>query len=209
MKDATLGGPRWSKGSGTSIKSTIDVYLAPRAERPGRRRFRSGRPAGNDVAVWRFSCRMPRTPRWQTASRACGRISRAAAISRRRCVAGRATRLRVLADMARIARVPTVATGDVLYHAPARRILQDVVTCTREGCTIDQAGFRRERTVDRCLKSPDEMARLFARHPEAVARTLEVVERCRGPGTAGGSGRVPASGIGAARCLVGHPRSAR
>src|SRR5208337_3166651 len=33
--------------------------------------------------------------------------------------------------------------------------------------------------VDRCLKSPGEMARRFARHPEAVARTLEIVERCR------------------------------
>ena len=54
-----------------------------------------------------------------------------------------------------------VATGDVLYHSPARRILQDVVTCIREGCTIDQAGFRRERTVDRCLKSSEEMARLL------------------------------------------------
>jgi error-prone DNA polymerase len=92
---------------------------------------------------------------------------------------GDAGRLRMMADMAQAARVPTVATGDVLYHTPARRILQDVVTCIREGCTIDQAGFRRERTVDRCLKSPNEMARLFARHPEAVARTLEIVERCR------------------------------
>ena len=92
---------------------------------------------------------------------------------------GDAGRLRLLADMAQAARVPTVATGDVLYHTPARRILQDVVTCIREGCTIDQAGFRREHTVDRCLKSPTEMARLFARHPEAVARTLEIVERCR------------------------------
>ena len=92
---------------------------------------------------------------------------------------GDAGRLRVLADMAQAACIPTVATGDVLYHSPARRILQDVVTCIREGCTIDQAGFRRERTVDRCLKSSEEMARLFARHPEAVARTLEIVGRCR------------------------------
>ena len=49
---------------------------------------------------------------------------------------GDAGRLRVLAEMASAARVPTVATGDVLYHTPARRILQDVVTCIREGCTI-------------------------------------------------------------------------
>ncbi len=91
---------------------------------------------------------------------------------------GDAVRLRQLADMGQAARVPTVATGDVLYHVPGRRILQDVVTCIREGCTIEQAGFRRERTIDRCLKSPAEMARLFARHPDAVARTLEIVARC-------------------------------
>jgi error-prone DNA polymerase len=91
---------------------------------------------------------------------------------------GDAVRLRQLADMAQTARVPTVATGDVLYHVPERRILQDVVTCIREGCTIEQAGFRRERTIDRCLKSPAEMARLFARHPDVVARTLEIVARC-------------------------------
>ena len=92
---------------------------------------------------------------------------------------GDAGRLRLLEDMAQAARVPTAATGDVLYHTPERRMLQDVVTCIREGCTIEQAGFRRERSFDRCMKSPGEMARLFARHPEAVARTLEIVERCR------------------------------
>jgi len=74
--------------------------------------------------------------------------------------------------------VPAVVTGDVLYHTPGRRILQDVVTCIREGCTIDDAGFRRERFADRHLKAPDEMARLFARYPEALARTLEIAGRC-------------------------------
>ncbi|HUN38799.1 MAG TPA: error-prone DNA polymerase [Acetobacteraceae bacterium] len=91
---------------------------------------------------------------------------------------GDAARLQCLADAAQAARVPTVATGDVLYHTPERRMLQDALTCIREGCTIDQAGFRRERSFDRALKSPAEMARLFARHPEAVARTLDIVERC-------------------------------
>jgi error-prone DNA polymerase len=89
-----------------------------------------------------------------------------------------AVRLRQIADLAQAARVATVATGDVLYHTPRRRILQDVVTCIREGCRIDDAGFRRERSVDRHLKSPDDIARLFAQHPEAVARTAEIVERC-------------------------------
>lgn len=91
---------------------------------------------------------------------------------------GDAVRLHHLAEAAAAARVATVATGDVLYHAPQRRILQDVLTCIREGCTIDDAGFRRERTADRYLRPPEEMVRLFARYPDAVARTLEIVERC-------------------------------
>jgi error-prone DNA polymerase len=92
---------------------------------------------------------------------------------------GDAVRLRQLADMAHTARVPTVATGDVLYHVPQRRMLQDVLTCIREGVTIDRAGFLRERHADRHLKAPEEMGRLFARHPDAVARSLEIIDRCR------------------------------
>jgi error-prone DNA polymerase len=75
--------------------------------------------------------------------------------------------------------VPTVAMGDVLYHHPSRRMLQDVVSCIRQGCTIDEAGFRLERHADRFLKDPAEMARLFERHPEALARAGEIVRRCR------------------------------
>jgi error-prone DNA polymerase len=89
-----------------------------------------------------------------------------------------ALRLHRIEELARDARVPTVATNDVLYHAPERRMLQDVVTCIREGCTIENAGFRRERFADRFLKAPAEMGRLFERHTEAVARTMEIVERC-------------------------------
>jgi error-prone DNA polymerase len=46
-------------------------------------------------------------------------------------------------------------------------------------CTIDEAGFRRERHADRYLKPPEEMARLFSRYPEALARTVDIVARCR------------------------------
>ena len=90
-----------------------------------------------------------------------------------------AIRLYTLDDLARTAGVPTVASNDVLYHAAERRILQDVVTCIREGCTIDDAGFRRERFGERFLKSPAEMVRLFKGHEDAVARTSKIVDRCR------------------------------
>jgi error-prone DNA polymerase len=90
-----------------------------------------------------------------------------------------AVRLQTIADIATARGVPTVATNDVLYHAPGRRILQDVLTCIREGCVIDELGHRRERSVVRHLQSPEEMTRLFARHPDAVARTWEIADRCR------------------------------
>ncbi len=90
-----------------------------------------------------------------------------------------ALRLYELERLAAAAGVPTVVTNDVLYHEPGRRILQDVVTCVRHNCTIDELGFRRERYADRHLKPPAEMARLFDGHPEALARTAEIVERCR------------------------------
>ena len=87
-------------------------------------------------------------------------------------------RLRLLFEAAQSARVPTVVTGDVLYHDPGRRILQDVVTCIREGCTIDEAGHRLERFADRHLKPPEEIARLFDDYPKAVARTAQIAARC-------------------------------
>ncbi|MBB4576544.1 error-prone DNA polymerase [Rhizobium lentis] len=88
-------------------------------------------------------------------------------------------RLHELSNLAAQHRVKTVVTNDVLFHEPGRRQLQDVVTCIRTGTTIDDVGFERERHADRYLKPPDEMARLFPRYPEALARTIEIVERCR------------------------------
>ncbi|RVM16515.1 error-prone DNA polymerase [Sinorhizobium meliloti] len=87
-------------------------------------------------------------------------------------------RLHELANLATQMRVATVVTNDVLYHAPDRRILQDVVTAVRHGITIDELGHRREYG-DRYLKPPEEMYRLFPRNPEAVARTLQIADRCR------------------------------
>ena len=86
-------------------------------------------------------------------------------------------RLSKLAALAESCGAPMVAVGDVLYHGPERRPLQDVLTCIRENCTIHEAGLRLAANAERHLKTPEEMARLFARFPGAVERSLEVVER--------------------------------
>jgi len=89
-----------------------------------------------------------------------------------------AARLRTLADLAAHTRLPLVAINDVLYHAPERRPLHDVMTCIRLGTTIAAAGRALQPNAERHLKSPAEMARLFRAHPGAVERTLDVVSRC-------------------------------
>ncbi|MET3526342.1 error-prone DNA polymerase [Phenylobacterium koreense] len=88
-------------------------------------------------------------------------------------------RLSRLAALAERSGARMVATNDVLYHAPERRNLQDVMTCIRETCTIHEAGLRLEANAERHLKSPAEMARLFARFPGAVERTVEIAERVK------------------------------
>jgi error-prone DNA polymerase len=86
-------------------------------------------------------------------------------------------RLSRLAGLAQAAGAPMVATNDVLYHGPERRPLQDVLTCIRETCTIAEAGLKLQANAERHLKSPAEMARLFARFPGAVERSVEIAER--------------------------------
>ena len=82
------------------------------------------------------------------------------------------------ADLARLLNLPLVATNDVHYHAAKRRPLHDVLTAIKHGTTVAQLGALRFPNGERHLKSPAEMARLFARYPDAIARTVEIADRC-------------------------------
>ena len=84
-----------------------------------------------------------------------------------------------MAELGARAGAPLVAVNDVVYHAPERRPLADILTCIREKCTLAQAGFRLSRHAERHLKSAKEMARLFADFPDAIARTVEIAKACR------------------------------
>ena len=88
-------------------------------------------------------------------------------------------RLFEISNLAARFKIKTVVTNDVLFHEPGRRQLQDILTCIRHNTTIDDVGFERERHADRYLKPPEEMKRLFPRYPEALARTMEIVRRCK------------------------------
>ncbi|HWT32048.1 MAG TPA: error-prone DNA polymerase, partial [Propylenella sp.] len=87
---------------------------------------------------------------------------------------------RRLAELAAIASrfgTPLVALGDILYHAPERRCMQDVLSCVREHVTLENAGRLLEANAERHMKAAAEMARLFADMPDAVTETLRIFER--------------------------------
>ncbi len=88
-------------------------------------------------------------------------------------------RLDHLADLATAHKVPFVAVNDALMHVPRRRALADVMTCIREKCTIDEAGARVLKNAERHLKPAPAMAHLFEGHEEALARTIEIMQRSR------------------------------
>jgi error-prone DNA polymerase len=86
-------------------------------------------------------------------------------------------RLARLHRLAIAVKVPLLATNEVLYHHPARRRLQDVLTCIREKTTIDAIGRRLEANAERYLKPAREMTRLFRDIPEAITETMRFANR--------------------------------
>ncbi|WP_292071941.1 error-prone DNA polymerase [Brevundimonas sp. UBA7534] len=86
-------------------------------------------------------------------------------------------RLARLKAMGAATGTPLLSVNDVLYHDADQRDLQDVVTCIREGVTLETAGRRLDQNAERHLKPAQEIARLFADAPEAVAETQDFLTR--------------------------------
>ncbi len=74
--------------------------------------------------------------------------------------------------------VEVVAGTEVLYHTPARRDLQDVLTCIRHSVTLPTAGRRIRANAEHALRAPQNLALLFADDAQAVARSAEIAARC-------------------------------
>ena len=84
-----------------------------------------------------------------------------------------------LAALAARRKLTLLAANDVHAHVAARRPLQDVLTCIREGCSVETAGTRLFMNAERHIKSPAEMAALFADWPGALAAGLKIAAQCR------------------------------
>jgi len=86
-------------------------------------------------------------------------------------------RMARLERIATTARVPLIATNDVLYHVHQRRALQDVLCCIREKVTITAAGRKLQAHAERHLRTPNDMTRLFRQWPDALAETVRFADR--------------------------------
>jgi error-prone DNA polymerase len=86
---------------------------------------------------------------------------------------------RLLAGLAAGHHLPLLATNGVLFGAPESRVALDVFTCLRHHTHLDEAGALLSINDERHLKTPAQMAALFADMPEAIASTVRLGERCQ------------------------------
>ncbi len=93
-------------------------------------------------------------------------------------VYGDARRNHTLADLAEHLGAGVAATGNTHYHVRERHRLQDVLVAIKNRTTLDASHRLRRENSEYYLKSPAEMAALFD-HPQAIANTLRIAERCR------------------------------
>ena len=93
-------------------------------------------------------------------------------------VQGDTQRNRRLVDLARKLGVGTVATNNVHYHLPERHRLQDALVSIKHNRSLEETHRERRANNQFYLKSPAEMAALFAHCPEAIKNTLRIAERC-------------------------------
>ena len=93
-------------------------------------------------------------------------------------VFGDQQRCEALWELGQALGVEAVATGNAHYHERERHRLNDVLVAVRHRLTLDSSHTVRRPNSEFYLRSADEMERRFAKFPGAVARAVEVAQRC-------------------------------
>jgi DNA polymerase-3 subunit alpha len=81
-------------------------------------------------------------------------------------------------DLATRIGVPLVATNDVRFLDASDFEAHEVRVCIHEGRTLDDPRRPRRYSGEQYLRSPEEMAELFADLPEALENSVEIAKRC-------------------------------
>ena len=81
-------------------------------------------------------------------------------------------------ELAEQLQCPVVATNDVRFLDASEFEAHEARVCIGEGRALDDPRRARLYTDQQYLRSPQEMAELFADIPEALANTVEISRRC-------------------------------
>ncbi|KJS08144.1 MAG: DNA polymerase III subunit alpha [Gammaproteobacteria bacterium BRH_c0] len=73
---------------------------------------------------------------------------------------------------------PVVATNEVCFLDAGQFDAHEARVCINEGRTLDDPRREKRHSREQYLRSPAEMAELFADIPEALANTVEIARRC-------------------------------
>ncbi len=84
---------------------------------------------------------------------------------------------RALLEIAKKLDVKYICSNDVHFILSEDAVAHDHLICLNTGKDLDDPK-RMRYTTQEYLKSPEEMAELFADHPEALATTLEIADKC-------------------------------
>lgn len=93
-------------------------------------------------------------------------------------VHGDTDRLKHLVRLADACGVRYAATGNVHYHDRSRHQLQDVLVAIKHRTTLDGCHLERRANGEFVLRSPEEIARRWARYPAAIETTAWIAARC-------------------------------
>ena len=74
--------------------------------------------------------------------------------------------------------VPVVATNDVRFLSAGEFEPHEARVCIHDGALLGDSGRVRRYTRQQYLRTPQEMAALFADLPEALANSVEIARRC-------------------------------
>ena len=107
--------------------------------------------------------------------------------------AGSRRRLAKVAAFAKDRGLPTLATNEAAYLKPGDHRLHEVLVAASHLSPLPGPEYR--PTDQLYLKSPDQMRRLFAGHPGALANVVAVAERCAGTVDLSGRVHVPVARV--------------
>jgi error-prone DNA polymerase len=93
-------------------------------------------------------------------------------------VLGDTERNRLMAGIGSDLGIPIVATNNAHYHLRERSHLNDVLVAIQHNKSLEETHRERRANDQFYLKSPEEMATLFAAYPEAIENTVRIADRC-------------------------------